>query len=53
MMQEVDALNMNVSDHFNGYGMMDGKIIPRNWGNMIWSGINWIRQILFQEDFIL
>ena len=25
MMEEVDALNMNVSDHFNGYGMMDGK----------------------------
>ena len=23
---------MNVSDHFNGYGMMDGKIIPNVWG---------------------
>ncbi len=32
MMNEVDALNMNVSDHFNGYGMMDGKIIPNVWG---------------------
>ena len=32
MMEEVDALNMNVSDHFNGYGMMDGKIIPHVWG---------------------
>ncbi|MEL0099629.1 MAG: hypothetical protein VW907_08750, partial [Opitutae bacterium] len=32
MMAEVDALNMNVSDHFNGYGMMDGKIIPHVWG---------------------
>jgi hypothetical protein len=31
MMHEVDALNMNVSDHFNGYGMMDGKIIPNVW----------------------
>ncbi|HAF58936.1 MAG TPA: hypothetical protein DCL00_05045 [Opitutae bacterium] len=32
MMEEIDALNMNVSDHFNGYGMMDGKIIPHVWG---------------------
>ena len=32
MMKEVDALNMNVSDHFNGYGMMDGLIIPHVWG---------------------
>ena len=32
MMSEVDALNMNVSDHFNGYGMMDGEIIPNVWG---------------------
>ena len=32
MMKEVDALNMNISDHFNGYGMMDGKIIPNVWG---------------------
>ena len=32
MMNGVDALNMNVSDHFNGYGMMDGQIIPHVWG---------------------
>ena len=32
MMEEIDALNMNVSDHFNGYGMMDGQIIPHVWG---------------------
>jgi len=32
MINEVDALNMNVSDHFNGYGMMDGKIIANVWG---------------------
>ena len=32
LMKEVDALNMNVSDHFNGYGMMDGLIIPNVWG---------------------
>ena len=32
MMIEIDALNMNVSDHFNGYGMMDGQIIPHVWG---------------------
>ena len=31
-MTEIDALNMNVSDHFNGYGMMDGQIIPHVWG---------------------
>ena len=32
MMNGVDALNMNISDHFNGYGMMDGQIIPHVWG---------------------
>jgi hypothetical protein len=32
LMKLVDALNMNVSDHFNGYGMMDGLIIPNVWG---------------------
>ena len=32
MMNGIDALNMNVSDHFNGYGMMDGQIIPNVWG---------------------
>lgn len=29
----VDALNLNVSDHFNGFGMMDGEIIPSVWSN--------------------
>ena len=31
MMKVVDALNLNISDHANGYGMMDGKIIPNCW----------------------
>ena len=31
VMGVVDALNQNVSDHFNGYGMMDGLIIPNVW----------------------
>ncbi|MDG1139680.1 MAG: hypothetical protein P8N49_09210 [Opitutales bacterium] len=31
MMSQVDALNLNISDHFNGYGMMDGKLIPNCW----------------------
>jgi hypothetical protein len=31
LMQSVDALNLNVSDHGNGYGNMDGKIIPSVW----------------------
>ena len=31
LMNVVDALNMNVSDHFNGYGMMDGLLIPNVW----------------------
>ena len=31
MMNQVDALNLNISDHANGYGMMDGKIIPNCW----------------------
>lgn len=31
LMQSVDALNMNVSDHSSGYGNMDGKIIPSVW----------------------
>jgi len=31
LMQTVDALNMNVSDHSTGYGNMDGKIIPSVW----------------------
>jgi len=31
LMSLVDALNLNVSDHFNGYGMMDGRLIPNVW----------------------
>ncbi len=31
LMNAVDALNLNVSDHANGYGNMDGKIIPSCW----------------------
>ncbi len=31
MMKVVDALNLNISDHYNGYGMMDGEIIPNCW----------------------
>ena len=31
MMKQVDALNLNISDHFNGYGMMDGQLIPNCW----------------------
>ncbi len=31
LMSLVDALNLNVSDHFNGFGMMDGGIIRSVW----------------------
>ena len=31
VMGVVDALNLNISDHFNGYGKMDSKIIPNCW----------------------
>ena len=31
LMDVVDALNLNVSDHANGYGKMDGRIIPNVW----------------------
>jgi len=31
LMAQVDALNLNISDHFNGYGMMDGALIPNCW----------------------
>lgn len=31
MMEVVDALNLNISDHSNGYGMMDGELIPNCW----------------------
>lgn len=33
LMREVDALNLNVSDHFDGYGMMDGSYVTSAWGN--------------------
>ncbi len=29
----VDCLNINVSDHHDGYGMMDGSFITSTWGN--------------------
>lgn len=32
-MKLIDALNLNVSDHFDGYGNMDGNYIPSSWGN--------------------
>jgi hypothetical protein len=31
VMEVVDALNLNISDHANGYGKMDSKIIPNCW----------------------
>ena len=31
LMKTVDALNLNVSDHSNGYGNMDGNIISSVW----------------------
>ena len=34
LMSLVDALNMNVSDHFNGFGMMDGSIISLGLGEL-------------------
>lgn len=33
LMSLVDALNLNVSDHLDGYGIMDGSIISSVWGN--------------------
>jgi hypothetical protein len=33
LMGLVDALNMNVSDHYDGYGSMDGSRIPSVWAN--------------------
>jgi len=33
LMREVDALNLNVSDHFDGFGMMDGSYVTSAWGN--------------------
>ena len=31
LMSQVDALNLNISDHLNGYGMMDSQLIPNCW----------------------
>ena len=33
MMSGVDALNLNVSDHFDGFGNSDGSFIPSVWAN--------------------
>lgn len=33
LMKTVDALNLNVSDHADGYGNMDGSYVPSVWGN--------------------
>ncbi|MEL0099415.1 MAG: hypothetical protein VW907_07670, partial [Opitutae bacterium] len=33
LMELVDCLNINVSDHHDGYGMMDGSFITSTWGN--------------------
>lgn len=33
LMGLVDAINLNVSDHFDGYGNMDGSFVPSAWGN--------------------
>ena len=33
LMKTVDALNLNVSDHSDGYGNMDGSFVPSVWGN--------------------
>jgi hypothetical protein len=49
VMEVVDALNLNISDHFNGYGMMDGEIIPNCWTQYDLAR-NWIRRIIFQKD---
>lgn len=33
LMKAVDALNLNVSDHFDGYGNMEGSYVPTVWAN--------------------
>lgn len=33
MMQEIDALNLNVSDQNDGYGTVDGAYVASVWGN--------------------
>jgi hypothetical protein len=33
LIEAVDALNLNVSDHFDGFGMMDGSYVTSAWAN--------------------
>ena len=33
LMQQIDAINLNVSDNSDGYGCMDGSYVPSVWGN--------------------
>ena len=42
----VDCLNINVSDHHDGYGMMDGSYISSTWGNY-----DLVRQKLDREGY--
>jgi len=42
----VDSLNINVSDHHDGYGMMDGSYITSTWGNY-----DLVRQKLDREGY--
>ena len=53
VMEVVDALNLNISDHSNGYGKMDGKIIPNSGPSMIWPELNWTRRITSPKRFFL
>ena len=43
LMNQVDALNLNISDHFNGYGMMDGALIPNCWTQYDLARGSWIK----------
>ena len=52
-MKIVDALNLNISDHANGYGKMDIKLFQIAGLSMIWPVLNWIRQIIFQKKYFL
>jgi hypothetical protein len=47
LMNLVDGLNMNVSDNFNGYGMMDGDIIPN-----VWTQYDLVRRQLDASQYI-
>ena len=33
LMKEVDALNLNVTDHANGYGRIEDRYVPSTWAN--------------------